>query len=131
MFSRLGPKSVLRAGLRVAILATGFALALPAQAQTFSVLHNFSGGGDGANPYAGLTADRAGNFYGTAAAGGNLGYGDVFKLTHSGSGWTLNPIYGFQGGDGAGPLARVIFGPDGALYGTTSTGGQGGGTVFR
>ena len=133
MFSPLGPNSVLRTSLCVALLATAFALALPAQAQTFAVLHNFTGGGDGANPYAGVTADRAGNLYGTAAAGGHLGYGDVFKLTHSGSGWTLNPIYSFQGGDGAGPLARVIVGPDGALYGTTSTGGQGGGsgTVFR
>jgi uncharacterized repeat protein (TIGR03803 family) len=137
MFSPLGPNSVLRTSLCVALLATAFALALPAQAQTFAVLHNFTGGGDGANPYAGVTADRAGNLYGTAAAGGHLGYGDVFKLTHSGSSWTLNPIYSFQGfasGDGAGPLARVIFGPDGALYGTTDEGGTGDGgtgTVFR
>src|SRR6516225_3679325 len=39
-------------------------VALPtAQAQTFSVIHNFSGQ-DGATPYAGLTMDKAGNFYG-------------------------------------------------------------------
>ena len=36
-----------------------------AQAQTFSVLHNFSSGPDGATPYTGLTVDKAGNFYGT------------------------------------------------------------------
>lgn len=37
--------------------------ALPAQGQTFTVIHPFTGN-DGANPYAGLTMD-AGNFYRT------------------------------------------------------------------
>ncbi len=46
----------------------------PAQAQTPIVLHNFTLGGDGAFPIAGLTMDGAGNFYGTTADGG---YGDV------------------------------------------------------
>ncbi len=41
-----------------------------AQAQTLTVLHNFSGGGDGAYPVSGLTMDRAGNLYGTTANGG-------------------------------------------------------------
>jgi uncharacterized repeat protein (TIGR03803 family) len=119
--------------LCAAILATAFALALPAQAQTFTVLHNFTGGADGATPYAGLTIDRAGNFYGTAEFGGYMGQccgtgcGTVFKLSRAGSGWTITPIYAFQGfytGDGAEPIARVTFGPDGALYGATSQGGS-------
>jgi len=51
----------------------------------------------------------------------------------------MSPLYDFQGGnDGANPNARVIFGPDGALYGTTQQGGgaagcsgfDGCGTVF-
>ena len=33
-----------------------------AQAQTYAVLHSFSGGADGATPMAGLTPDAAGNF---------------------------------------------------------------------
>ena len=46
-------------------------VALPtAQGQTFNVLYTFSGGLDGATPYAGLTVDKAGNFYGTTYAGG-------------------------------------------------------------
>jgi hypothetical protein len=41
--------------------------------QTLTVLHRFSGtGGDGANPYAGLTLDSAGNLYGTTSYGGDL-----------------------------------------------------------
>lgn len=109
--------------------------ARPATAQTLTVLHNFTNGGDGANPYAGVTMDRAGNLYGTASYGGSSGDGTVFKVTHSGSGWTLNPLYTFRGGsqgDGEVPLARVVFGPDNALYGTTEAGGTlGAGTVFR
>ena len=123
-----------------------------AQAQTFQVLHNFTNGLDGANPYTGLTMDRAGNLYGTAEYGGSQandchivgGCGTVFELAHQGAGFIFRPLYQFQGfpsGDGANPQGRVIFGPDGALYGTTSYGGQTGegcgdeepgcGTVFK
>lgn len=48
---------------------------------TQSVLHSFSGSPDGANPYAGLVMDRAGNLYGTTVNGGNNNLGSVFKLT--------------------------------------------------
>jgi uncharacterized repeat protein (TIGR03803 family) len=103
-----------------------------ASAQTLTTLHNFSGTGDGMSPSAGLTMDRGGNFYGTTVHGG-AGFGTVFKLSHAGSGWVLNTLYTFQGtADGANPQARVVFGPDGALYGTTTSGGQNlNGTVFR
>jgi len=102
-----------------------------AHAQTFNVLHNFSGGGDGGTPSAGLTIG-GGSFYGTTMSGSS-GNGTVFKLSHMGSGWVVNTLYTFQGGsDGSAPIARVLFGPDGALYGTTSLGGfQGNGTVFQ
>jgi uncharacterized repeat protein (TIGR03803 family) len=52
-----------------------------------TVLHSFTGGADGADPWAGLTADAAGNLYGTAVYGGNDacdppdGCGVVFKIT--------------------------------------------------
>jgi len=94
-----------------------------AQAQTFNVLHNFTGEQDGQFPFAGLTMDQAGNLYGTAAKGG-AGYGTVFKLKRSGSSFLFNPLYSFgEGNDGAGPTAPVIFGKDGTLYGTTIAGG--------
>jgi uncharacterized repeat protein (TIGR03803 family) len=96
----------------------------PAQAQTFNVIHNFTGGHDGNAPLAGLTMPGVGNLYGTAAGGGEYDYGVVFRLTHKGSGWTFTPLYSFQGGnDGVEPLARVIVGPNGSLYGTTNRGG--------
>lgn len=71
--------------------------AQPAMGQTYQVIHDFTGGGDGAYGYVGLTPDHAGNFYGTAWAGGTYGYGTVFKLSHSGSGWVLTTLYSFAG----------------------------------
>jgi uncharacterized repeat protein (TIGR03803 family) len=51
-----------------------------------TVLHSFTGGADGAFPYAGLTRDSSGNLYGTAWQGGAKCFtsytcGVVFKIT--------------------------------------------------
>lgn len=118
------------------------ATAIAVHAQTFTVLHNFTNGQDGGEPWAGLSMDRAGNLYGTASTGGNTsgscsyrnphGCGTVFKLSRKGSGWVFTPIYTFSGPDGRNPQARVIIGPDGTLYGTTTYGGDSDeGTVFN
>jgi uncharacterized repeat protein (TIGR03803 family) len=111
-----------------AVLIIAFALAVamtpPAQAQTFKVLYNFTGYSDGADPAAGLTMDGAGSLYGTTEFGAN-GSGTVFKLTHRNSAWVLSPLYAFPFQGEANPVARVIFGPDGSLYGTTQFGGSG------
>ena len=124
--------------LAVTVLVLSFTVA-PAQAQSFSVIHTFSGGPDGAVPEAGLTIDGAGNLYGTTEFGGSQvcggGCGTVFKLSYRGGGWVLTTIYGFIGYlDSGYPVGRVVFGPDGALYGTTSGGEYcdlACGTVFR
>lgn len=108
-------------------------VALPtAQAQTFNVIHNFTGGADGASPSAGLTMDNGGNLYGTTT------YMSVFKMRNTGSGWVLNPLYDFSGdNDGELAYSAVTIGPDGSLYGTTLLGGSrkvgngGGGTVYN
>ena len=105
----------------------------PAQAQTLTVLHTFTGGSDGYEPYAGVTLDPQGRIYGTTIQGGTHFDGVVFRLVREGQGWALSPIYSFgsQDHDGINPVSRVIFGPGGLLYGTTPTGGAGdGGTVF-
>ena len=119
-------------GLAAAVALVLMVLAAQfAPAQTFNVLHSFNGL-DGRQPYAGVTLDRAGNLYGTAYYGGT-GNGTVYKLTHEGSGWTLNVLSSFATG-GANPYAGVVFGPNGTLYGTTSKGGSdggGNGTVYN
>lgn len=118
--------SALRTAAIVSVLVLIVIIAAPmAQAQTYNVLYHFSGGSDGSNPYAGVTVDAADNLYGTTLKGGS-GYGTVFTLKPSGNGWSFTTIYSFRGGsDGAGPVARVVIGPNGSLYGTTSAGGQG------
>lgn len=111
-------------------------IAIPAQsanAQTLTVLHSFTGGADGGYPTAGLTKAGTENFYGTTYLGGGPGNGVIFRLAHVGTGWILTPLFAFPGGYyGSNPQARVIRGPNGTLFGTTSFGGYYGlGTVFN
>jgi len=100
--------------------------AQPAQAQTFTVLHTFSGGGDGGSPTAMLTMDAAGRLYGTALYGGT-GYGTIFRMEKQNGSWLFNTIYDFLGdngsNDGAGPYAKLVTGPNGSFYSTTVAGG--------
>jgi uncharacterized repeat protein (TIGR03803 family) len=101
---------------------------------------------DGANPYAGLIFDSAGNLYGTTAAGGSspylcggIGCGTIFELSPGADGkWTEKVLYKFCSAaacaDGANPYAGLIFDSAGNLFGTTYNGGTsclGCGTVFE
>lgn len=102
---------------------------------TFSVIHDFQGGSDGAGPYGDVIMDNAGNIYGTTLAGGGSGCGGggcgtVFELAPDG---TETVLYAFQGGtDGWYPENGVVMDSAGNMYGTTWTGGAGGaGTVFE
>jgi uncharacterized repeat protein (TIGR03803 family) len=109
-------------------------LTFPSQAQTFTVLHNFKGGTDAANPEAGLVMDANGNLYGTTVAGGtgctsSGGCGTVFKL----AGKKETVLHRFKGSpDGANPSGGLIFDAAGNLYGVTKVGGaNGAGTLFK
>ncbi len=98
-----------------------------------SILHTFVRGGDGAEPLAGVIFDNAGNLYGTTSGLTGIGPSTVFELSPNGDGtWTETPLYTFTGGsDGTTPFGGVIFDNSGNLYGTTSAGGLGFGTVFE
>jgi uncharacterized repeat protein (TIGR03803 family) len=90
---------------------------------------------DGTDPVAGVTLDPKGNLYGTASAGGSYGYGTVFELKYSASGFTENILHTFEmQNDGGTPYAGLIFDRSGNLYGAATQGGDGsggGGTVFE
>jgi len=107
-------------------------------AGTEMVLHSFSfESGDGASSNAGLIFDKKGNLYGTTTVGGANSEGTVFELTAKGTEKILYS-FGSQMGDGANPVAGLIFDKMGDLYGTTVGGGlffacpvNGCGTVFK
>jgi len=121
-----------------------------------TVLYRFKGGSDGEKPSATLALDRAGALYGTTTEGGTggcvdlygyvIGCGTVFKVTPPPPGstkWTKTTIHNFaSGADGAVPFGRLLIDGSGAVFGTTSQGGNsqcgdgigdviGCGTVFK
>ena len=107
---------------------------------TGKTLYNFTGGSDGANPYAGPTLDSEGNVYGTAVNGGigfgtfGTGSGTVFELIPNGESWTEKTVYQFGTNDydGVNPFGGVVFDTAGNLYGTTYRGGTDNlGTAFK
>jgi uncharacterized repeat protein (TIGR03803 family) len=99
------------------------------------VLYSFGGGTDGTVPVAGVTLDATGSLYGATSTGGSSGYGTIFKLTPSQSGWTESILYEFQmQNDGGTPYAGLTFDRAGNLYGAATEGGAGsggGGTIFE
>ncbi len=111
------------------VLGSAAVATLPAHAQTFSVVHNFTGGNDGGVPFNGLTADGK-ILYGTASVGGTSNNGVVFKISASGAETVLHNFAG--GTDGATPEGELIRGKGADFYGTTTAGGASGtGTVFE
>lgn len=93
-----------------------------------TVMYAFPGGAGGSTPNSGLTADPAGNLYGTTSAGGTGNAGVVYELNASGQ----TVLYNFSAkSDGGYPYGGVLTDAAGNLYGTTKGGGAaGGGVVF-
>jgi uncharacterized repeat protein (TIGR03803 family) len=97
-----------------------------------TILYSFSQnlGPDGANPYAGLITDGAGNLYGTTSSGGQYKDGAVFRLSRGSNGqWQETVLHSFNdnGVDGWEPIAPLAIDKSANLYGTTS---RGGGALF-
>jgi uncharacterized repeat protein (TIGR03803 family) len=120
-----------RAVLLATALLTAFAYS---HAQTVTTLHSFTGL-DGANPETEVLEEGPdGNLYGTTNLGGvaaDMEGGTVFQISLKG---TLQVIHYFQRSDGRNPIAGLILGRDGLLYGTTTSRvpySPSGGTIFR
>ena len=102
-----------------AVLAGALALAGPAAAQTYTVLHGF------AYPPRGLYGDLVqgtdGDFYSTTFQGGTGNVGTVFKVSAAGA---ITKLHSFTGvSDGSSPNASLVQASDGNFYGTTARGG--------
>src|SRR5580700_10368318 len=106
-----------------AILALLIVAVPYSHAQNEVVIHTFTGGTDGANPYGGLIRDARGNLYGTTVYGGSY-VGTVFEVTAGGAETLLHVFGSSSTGDGSVPFAGLLADPEGNLYGTTFSGGS-------
>jgi len=93
-----------------------------------SLLHTFTGGGDGVGP-AGLVFSPSGTLFGSAA-GAWSGWelpsrpGLIFQLTPTASGpWTDTVVYAFKGGVDGGLPTPPVFDHAGNIYGSGADGG--------
>jgi len=103
---------------------------------TFTTLTNFTGSSGsvlGSTPKGALIQLADGSFYGTTTLGGTSSLGTVFSITSAGVLTTLVNFTGSTGAVlGATPQGALVTGTDGALYGTTNTGGLNNvGSIFK
>ncbi len=93
-----------------------------------STLYAFDNGSAGSDPIGALLVGSDGEtLYGTTASGGTNGGGVVFAVKKN----TLTVLYAFSNGSGCfASQGALIFGADGKLYGTASSGGDGDGCIF-
>lgn len=96
-------------------LGTAFALTPSGGTYQEKILHSFGGAGDGITPYAGLTRDAKGRFFGTTsgATTGTRGR-TVYELVPSHGTYTERVLYTFEGEY---PVHGITLGPKGTLYG--------------
>jgi uncharacterized repeat protein (TIGR03803 family) len=117
----------------VVVVAVVTGPAIPAQAQTFTDLHDF-------NPSAGdpqefqytdlFPQGRDGSLYGVSHTGGTAGLGTVFSITSAGAPAVLHSFDGSA--TGSNPYNGLTLGNDGNFYGVTPFGGSAGdGNVFK
>jgi uncharacterized repeat protein (TIGR03803 family) len=101
----------------------------------YAIIHNFTGGSDGATGSLGaLLVDASGDLFGVTETGGPHGAGTAYEMTpQSGGAWHFTTIYPFSGAPNAGfPYGGLVADANGNLYGTTYYAGKFGfGSVFE
>jgi uncharacterized repeat protein (TIGR03803 family) len=96
----------------------------------FEVLHHFTGGSDGKNPNVDPIIASDGAIYGITYFSDSATRGTVYKINPDGSGYTV--LHRFTGSpDGQQPVARLLQGSDGMLYGTAMFGGITSGAIYK
>lgn len=102
---------------------------------TYTVLHSFAGGKDGATPASTMVFGPSGDLYGTTWNGGSttcyLGCGTIFRLAPTGSGDWAEAILHDWPNTGQVPNVSVLFLRNGAVDGATEfLGSKNEGSVF-
>jgi uncharacterized repeat protein (TIGR03803 family) len=112
---------------------SGTVFAVSTDGTGFTTLHSFSQvyqgqlgaetNSDGANPVAGLVPAANNILYGTTEWAGTNGFGTVFAINTTGTGFATLLNFPLNELDGAEPLAGLVFSGD-MLYGTAQYGGE-------
>jgi uncharacterized repeat protein (TIGR03803 family) len=87
---------------------------------TYTVLHEFSGEADGGIPQGRLVQASDGYLYGTAALGGDTGFGILYRATLAGD---ITPLHSFSLSEGYNANSQLMQHTNGKLYGGTAGGG--------
>jgi uncharacterized repeat protein (TIGR03803 family) len=101
----------------------------------YKVVYSFgSVAQDGTSPQAPLVQAVDSTLCGATYSGGASNVGTVFSVKPDGTGYRLLHSFKLSPNDGANPISGLMLGKDGALYGTTTSGGTNTfavGTVFK
>lgn len=100
-----------------------------AATRTLESLFSFDGA-NGQGPVAGLILGKDGSLYGTTQGGGAYDHGTIFEFSPATQ--ALATLYSFDGSPLTSPMAALLQGDDGNLYGTVGdNAANGGGDVFE
>ena len=94
-----------------------------------TTLYSIAGGTDGLFPVSGVVFDTNGLAYGATHQGGGSGAGTLFQINTKKLLFTT--IHEFAISDGTQPGGPLLADGTGTLYGVTSGGGRGHGTIFK
>jgi len=103
---------------------SGVLFALSTDGKTYTALHVFAGGTDGSGAESRLAQDSSRNIYGASQMGGTTNGGTIWEYSASGA-FSVLHTFGI-GTDATNPLQGPVLAPDGALFGTASSGAIGG-----
>lgn len=100
------------------------------QEGNYTVLHNFFGFFEGSASESQMVETESGLLYGLCSEGGSFNSGSLFEFNPETNAITI--LHNFSStSDGSSPKSKLLLHSDGNLYGTTSEGLSGGGSVFR
>ncbi|MBA3912406.1 MAG: hypothetical protein H0X25_00765 [Acidobacteriales bacterium] len=109
---------------------TIFQLKKAGEAWQFTVLYDFSQPNDSSFITGSPVLDAQGRIYGSSSAGGTDGKGTLFRFDQTTGVSAI--LHNFKGKpeDGASPDGDLLLDPQGRVWGVTSIGGMGNGTIF-
>jgi uncharacterized repeat protein (TIGR03803 family) len=110
---------------------TGSVFKLHSDGTGFELLHSFpENANDGSRPQGALIQGSDGVLYGTTSQGGAADGGTVFRLNPNGTGYLVLHSFDVHTANLVAQAALVL-GTNGTLYGITTLGGYGSGSVFQ